>query len=405
LADVVDAHVVTQIRNRDAIERTGWHAGREFTAIDNEGSARPLHQAQEWLRAVTGLGWTLGTAISSIPYYHFEHALLERFGDDIDRRRFDVVHRVTPLTPTTPSLLLARRCHAAGVPFVWGPINGGVPWPPEFADVQRAEGEWLSHVRDVYKLLPGYRATRTKAAALIPASVSVWGELSGHHERCVYVPENGIDPARFSLLAKPWRAGPLRIAFVGRLVPYKGADMLIEAAAELVRAGKVTLDIIGDGPELTRLRTLAATLHIQAGTKLDGWVAHDQLQERLASAHVFGFPSVREFGGGVVLEAMAMGIVPVVVGYAGPNELVTDRTGYRVPLDRRDKLIDGFRQIFQRLAADPTPLEAMGARARARVLTHFTWNAKAQQMLEIYRWVMGERDKPNFGMPFPDDHT
>jgi glycosyltransferase involved in cell wall biosynthesis len=44
----------------------------------------------------------------------------------------------------------------------------------------------------------------------------------------------------------------------------------------------------------------------------------------------------------------------------------------------------------------------MGLRARERVLKHFTWDAKARQMLDIYRWVYGEGAKPDFGMPFPD---
>ena len=44
----------------------------------------------------------------------------------------------------------------------------------------------------------------------------------------------------------------------------------------------------------------------------------------------------------------------------------------------------------------------MGKLARERVLTHFTWPQKAQQTLEVYRWVRGEGPTPDFGMPFRD---
>ncbi len=402
LLEHADAHVVTQIRNREAIERAGWREGREYTAIDSEAVAGPVYRFGEALRKVTGLGWTATTAFSTVFYYYFEHLVWQRFGEAIRSRKYDVVHRVTPLSPTTPSLI-ARHCRSAGVPFVWGPLNGGVPWPREFADVLRHEGEWLSYIRGAHRLLPGYRSTRADAAATITGSISTWEQMRGFHDRCVYVPENAIDPARFP--DGPAAAGdrPLRVAFVGRLVPYKGADMLLEAAAPLVRGGQLIVDIIGDGPQMSALKRQVADMGVAGGVTLGGWIDHHVLAERLARAQVFAFPSVREFGGGVVLEAMALGLAPVVVDYAGPAELVTDDTGFRVPLGPRASLVSRFREILSDLAATPGRVQAVGERARRRVQRSFTWDVKARQIVEIYRWVLRERDKPDFGMPFPGE--
>ena len=135
-----------------------------------------------------------------------------------------------------------------------------MPWPAQFKKVQRAEGEWLSYVRDAYKLLPGYRSTRENAAALLIGSQATWQQFEGYHDRAVYIPENAIDPARFSNAAPRFEGGPLRVAFVGRLVPYKGADMLIAAAAPLIREGRVIVDIIGD-VRATIWACLAGWLH------------------------------------------------------------------------------------------------------------------------------------------------
>ncbi|MEO0324208.1 MAG: glycosyltransferase family 4 protein [Myxococcota bacterium] len=401
LREVADAHVVTQVRNREAIERAGWREGEEFTAIDSETVARVLYWLDTAVRKRTGLGWTFTTALGSAAYPEFERKLWKRFGPAIRAGAYDLVHRVTPLSPTTPSTVLAPRLAQAGVPFVWGPINGGVAWPPGFGDVQRAEGEWLAYVRGAHRFLPGFRATRRSAAAIIAGSEATWAQLEGHHARCVYVPENAVDPARFTERAEPFGAEPLRVAFVGRLVPYKGADMLIEAAAPLVKAGRLTLDIIGDGPEMERLKAMRGP-DLEAGIELPGFIPHAELQARLARAHVLGFPSVREFGGAVALEAMALGVVPVVVGYAGPNELVSDATGVRVPVGPRASIVQGFRRAFEELLDAPERLASMAEAGRHRVEEHFTWRAKARQTLEVYRWVLGRRDKPDFGMPFPD---
>ncbi len=398
LFDHADTHVVTHVRNRNDILKAGWAEDREFSVLDPKTVEGPVTRVGEAVRDVAKLGWSWSTILTTFWYYYFEHLVWQKFGESIRKGEFDVVHRLNPVTPPTPSLI-AQRCHDAGVPFVWGPINGGVPWPKEFRDAMYREGEWLSYVRSAYKLFPGYRSTRRSAKGLIVGSVSVWEQMEGYRDRCVYVPENAIDPSRFEL-GDPGRPdAPLRIAFVGRLVPYKGADMLIDAVAPLVKAGKVVVDIIGDGPDMPILKRKVAEAQIQEGVSLHGWIDHREVARRLASCHVFAFPSIREFGGAVVLEAMALGLVPVVVNYGGPGEHVTDETGFRVPLGPRETMVVAFRDILATLADSPERVRPMGTKARERVYRLFTWDVKARQVLDVYGWVLGRREKPDFGMP------
>lgn len=402
LGELVDAHLVTQVRNWAAIVRARLAADR-FTTIDSSLIERPITRLAELLRGGTTTGWTTAMALSVIPYYYFEHLIWRRFGSDIRRGHFDLVHRLTPISPTMPSIL-AARCARAGVPFVIGPLNGGLPWPDGFGGIRRREREWLSYVREAYRFLPAYQATRRDAAAIIVGSRSTLEQLPAQfRHKAVYIPENAIDPSRFHRRAEGPVRLPLKVVFVGRLVPYKGADMLLEAAAPLIRRGSIELDVIGEGPELDRLRALADDEEVSRAVTFAGLVPHQLMQDRLAGAHVFGFPSVREFGGAVVVEAMAVGLVPIVVDYGGPGELVSERTGFVVPLRSRAEIVDGFRAILERLVADPSVIRPMGERARERALQHFTWSAKASQVREVYRWVLGLRsEKPDFGIPLRD---
>lgn len=401
LRAVARVHVVTQTRNQAAIERAGWSEGVDFTAIDSEDVARPLWRAGDWLRRALRAGWTMTVAVESLSYYRFEQLLWRRFGPRLARGEFDVVHRLTPLSPTIASIV-AARCERLGVPFVWGPINGGVAWPKEFRDVQHKEGEWLSYVRGAHRLMPGYVATRRSAAALVVGSMATLQQFEEYREKCVYVPENGVDSSKFASDRKA-DTGPLRIVFVGRLVPYKGADMLIEAVASLAESGKVVVDILGDGPERASLEHLVRRRGLENAIHLRGWVQHEALRDYMAGAHVFGFPSVREFGGGVVLEAMALGLVPIVVDYAGPAELVTEKTGFRIPLGEREQIIEALRQLLGRLAEDRSSLDELSRNARRRVQTLYTWEQKAAQLRQVYDWVLGRAKRPDFGMPFPDE--
>ena len=160
LAELTDAHMVTQVRNVAAIEKAGLLQARDFTAIDSERIARPLWRFTDIVRKATGLGWTFETAVQALSYYYFEHAFWQRFGPEIEAQRWDIVHRVTPLSPTTPSII-ATRCKRAGVPFVLGPLNGGVPWPPGFSEAQQSRVSGCLRSRR-YKLMP---ATRSRSTA------------------------------------------------------------------------------------------------------------------------------------------------------------------------------------------------------------------------------------------------
>ena len=407
IAGITDAHIVTQWRNRDDFLRAGMIEGKEFTAIDTRRSQTLAWKAAKLLSRKDNFSWSLYAIFSNLTYPLFEREVWKQFGKRLREGEFDVVHRILPLSPTTPSWL-APKLKRVGVPFVLGPLNGGVPWPKGFDDVRNAERDSAGRLRGLYRCLPGIRRTRTDASAIITGARTTLRELpSSLHENCVFIPENAIDTARFKMEPQGERqAGPLRVAFVGRLVALKGVDMLIAATAPLAREGKVQLDIIGDGPERERLRQLIEQEQITAHVRLDGWVDHTQLQPRLRAADTLGFPSIREFGGGAVLEAMALGVPPIVLDHGGPPELVPPGTGFVLPLQSREQIVRDLRALLTKLANDPSSLASMGNAAQAHVARFYTWEAKAKQMLEVYRWVTGERaHKPCWGVPmgFPSE--
>lgn len=104
LRDAADVHLVTQVRKNDAILRAGLVEGQHLTTIDTEPLERPLWRINSALR----LAWTSKMAINALSYPYFERLVWRHFGEQIRAEAFDIVHRVTPLSPTVVSPISAR---------------------------------------------------------------------------------------------------------------------------------------------------------------------------------------------------------------------------------------------------------------------------------------------------------
>lgn len=385
---VTDAHLVTQVRNRDAILRAGLVEGRDFTAIDTEALAAPLWRAADRLGLGRAGGWSLLTAISALSYPLFERKVWACFGAQIAGGGFDIVHRITPVSLAIDSPI-ARRCAKAGVPFVLGPVNGALPWPPGFDDHRRRERDRWGALRGLARGLRGRASMLDHAALILCGARSAWDDLpAAARGRSLILPENGIDPTRFHRRAVQDASLPLRGCFIGRLTALKGVDLLIDAAAPLLADGRMLLQIVGDGPERPALEAQVAALGLGDAVRFHGWLDHTQVQDVAARCHLLTFPSLRDFGGGAVLEGMALGLVPVVLDYGGPAELVDDATGFRIPMGSPAEVTARLRDRLTTLADDPAVLAGMAERCRETVARDLVWDAKAARIVGLYQEIL-----------------
>jgi glycosyltransferase involved in cell wall biosynthesis len=137
-------------------------------------------------------------------------------------------------------------------------------------------------------------------------------------------------------------------------------------------------------------------LGIRSGVRFHGWVPHLRVEQILRVCDFMALPSIREFGGGVVVEAMALGVTPIVADYAGPSELVDDRTGIRVGFHDKQSLIEGLRRVMGEVIRSPELLDRLGAAAQHEVREKLSWEAKAGQILAVYDAVLSGAEKLNF---------
>jgi glycosyltransferase involved in cell wall biosynthesis len=390
IADVADVVLVTNVRNEPAIAREGCGRAR-VVYIDNETVAAPLYRLGKFLRGGDSVSWTTNVALLYPSYLSFEWHVWRRFRAELQAGEFDVVHRLTPMSPTIPSPMAKW----SPVPFVLGPLNGGLPWPAGYRRELRREREHLSFVRKAFRLLPYHVSTYADSRVILAAFRHTLDDLPAKSRRLALdFPEVGVDAALFHPPERERSGEKLTFLFAGRLVPYKCADVLIEAFARSPALRRHLLVIVGDGPEMPALAASVAHHGLAQCVELAGWKNQSEVAELMRSADVFAFPSIRELGAGVVIEAMACGCVPVVVDYGGPGGLVDDTSGVRVPLVPKPELVAGFTRALESLTTDRARLRRMGEAGARRALDSYTWEAKARKTVEVYEWALGRRAAP-----------
>src|SRR3984957_12834722 len=303
-AAIAQLHDVTLVA-RSSVEHDLRRANAPFRAI--EAVRTPLSDCI-W-------SWVFRRILKSNPdsqvrtafLYPFHIAFEWRAWRQLRRRifagEFDVVLRIYPMNAVFPSPF-AFFLRKGPIPFVIGPLNGGLPFVEGFSQAKN-QRQWISSLRSLYRYLPYARSTYHRATAIIAASSQTYAEFAGYRNKLFFVPEPGIGR---SMCREDQRApvpgAKLDLIFVGGLIPCKACDLAIRAASPLLRDELAHFTILGDGPERERLEQLAKSLGIEKAVSFCGWVKHAEVLERLRTADVMVFPSVRDFGAGVVFEAL-----------------------------------------------------------------------------------------------------
>jgi glycosyltransferase involved in cell wall biosynthesis len=144
----------------------------------------------------------------------------------------------------------------------------------------------------------------------------------------------------------------------------------------------VKLTVAGVGVEREASERLAEELGVNDRCEFLGMVDHARLDEIYADAGVFVFPSLRETGGAVVLEAMSHGLPCVVAGWGGPAQY-TGSAGIRLGVNSPEELEDELVKELESLLRNPERGRELGRLARERIVERYLWDQKAARLHQM----------------------
>ncbi len=390
-AKVAETHVVTSEANFAALERARTEgllpANVFFYTPAPDAKLRSLDRN----RALFAYNYTA---------YHYWQLLAFKLVRELhDREHFDLVHQVSVCTFREPGYGWKLP-----VPFVWGPVGGTQNFPARFLPMlppAEAVKEGIRSFANWFALRkPRVREAARHASVLIGSNstnVCDMGEAFGRDvERLL---ETGLysvrepDRSRFEARIAAGRAerspGPLRMLWSGELQTRKALPVLLRALARVGPQTSWQLEVVGDGPMRARWAAEAERLGLADRVHFLGRLPFEEAVEKMNSAELFCFTSLRDTSGNVVLEALAAGVPVLCFDHQGGGDMVTEYSGIKLPVASPQKSYADWAQAIETLARDHRKLFALsrGATIQAR---KFLWSRNHDRVNEVYEQLVNE---------------
>jgi glycosyltransferase involved in cell wall biosynthesis len=201
----------------------------------------------------------------------------------------------------------------------------------------------------------------------------------------IVIIHNGIDPNIFSPTKKEKYAN--QILWIGKFVPGKGAEYLIEAFNILVKEWPdLKLLMIGNGPLKEDIKQKIRELDIGNNIIMKEFVPNSELPETYQNSDVFVLPSLNEGVPRTILEAMACGI-PVVCTELPQLVDVVDSCGLLVPVKDSQALAEGISKIM----SDRDMSQKFGKNGRVKVVENYSWEDTVKKTVQLYEEVLWQK--------------
>lgn len=313
-----------------------------------------------YIHRLYGLNFSLGDAVREYPY-------LPGLSREIELLKPDIIHAESHLFLT--SFQAVRKARRLGLPCVVS-VHG------VFAD----RGFGANLAQHLYLRIVGLSVFKLadRVICLTPSDAREVVRLGCPPEKVRVVP-NAVDTERFKPCKE--READL-VVWVGRFVPEKGLEYLIEAAKIVAQEFKdVKFLLVGYGSLKAKIMKLTFDRGLLNNVRFTGPLSRDEVAKVLGKATVFVFPSLREGLPLSVLEAMACGVPVVGSDIPGVNEVVKhEENGFLVPPKNSEALAN----VILTLLNDENLRRKVGRDARQLMTEKYNWNAIASKIEKVY---------------------
>ena len=374
-------YAITKANNKDVIEEEGYPKNLKFF----------YYAPPKWLTF-----WKKGgRGIRTYYYIWLIGAALFMKKKSIS---FSIVHHITFVNDWIPSFFHLLKTKENR--FIWGPIGSNDPIDFKFYDNTKMKIKEIitNLLKKFYRNFdPSFYACKTKADCIIGINDNVKNKLNLDKNK-YFISESAIAVKRLdveAIKANHYTGDEFVVISVGRLVHIKNFKLTVLAFSKFLNNNpnvrNAKLQIIGDGEDRQSLTSLAKSLGIEKSIEFVGKIQLHEVQEHFAKANVFLFPTL-ENAGFVTLEAMSNSLPVVAMKYGGAEQFIKNNIKEQLVSSTQayDDIVKALALKLELFYNDKEYCLKVGKQNRQDILDHFTWEAKALKMKNIYMELLDE---------------
>jgi len=311
---------------------------------------------------------------------------------------FDLFHHITYANDWMASFIGALL----PIPYVRGPGGGAHRTPAALIGEYTFKGRIWERIRRTGQWLfrhdPFFIVGHRRASAILLCNNDAMSIMPSKWSGKLHLyPVSGV-PLEDLALGEDTNAAnddsPTNAEFsvisAGSLIRVKGFGLAIKAFkkfSDKYPASRLT--IVGSGPEEPRLAELVRSSHLEHKVELPGAIPRKDLLKKMASSDVLLFPSLRDGGGTVVIEAMSVGKPVVCLDIGGPGMHITEECGIKVTPRSPQETVDELAGALELLYNDEELRSNLGKAGRQKAAQSYTWERLGERLMEIYEPILG----------------
>lgn len=379
LAKSNNIHVLTYSKNRNLVESALQRDGIKNIKFYYFALPRFLN----FLQKIPG-----GVQIYAYFWQIKAYFVAQKMNKEI---KFDIFHHLTYANDWMASHIGAFL----PIPYIRGPGGGAHRVPKEFlkdyllkqrfGQIIRSVGQWI------FRHDPFFIISQNKAKVILVCNKEAFEALPKKWQaKAEFFPVNGILEEDFNLPVSKNIQGEFSVITAGKFIKIKNFSLAIKAFKIFSdKFPRSQFIIVGDGPEFLNFKNITENLGIIQKVIFKKWMAREALLAEIANSDIFIFPSLRDGGGQVVIEAMSQGKPIICFDIAGPGFHIDESCGIKIKPESRERAVNDMAEALEKLYLNKKLREELGRKARQKAESEYSWEKLGQKMQKIYNKILG----------------